>query len=426
MKNYTIKNYKGNIVESLKKFSESRKDMKIVRAYADGDNLKILAEELENVNEASSGSVFAVMIHDNDKFKTILGIGSSEKEAQKIIDNAKGWEHAKGNMKIVKLDLDREIDYSLYGLDFSESKSAVNEAETDEAVKKIKSQPMSKAKLVRLAKKLVLPKGWIVQKVYSKAAGEDKYTDRILLGVPLEEYMRGNFRKYHSNINSILKQLNAGKAGNEYKWEEFGGGTGGGKWYDVDIGLDYDEEEYDESNEPASISHPVERNFYVEAFIASDFYSDEKKDVKPFAKGWITVMDDNYSMPARVAARKILGDLHKDDRIIKVQSEQQVKFPFDPENKFRVVSNESSDKQPVEEAEFTDESYPKYESVLEDFKQGCESYLEYVSEVEEETGSIDDFLSNLIDFVIDIDHNNKDLIDSCFGRFIENTHKLIS
>ena len=204
----------------------------------------------------------------------------------------------------------------------------------DEAVKKTKSKPMSKAKLVRLAKSLVLPKGWIVQKVYSKAAGEDKYTDRILLGVPIEEYMSGNFRKYHSNINSILKQLNAGKASNEYKWEEFGGGTGGGKWYDVDIGLDYDEEEgYDEE--------------------------------------------------------------------------------YDESNK------------PVEEAEFTDESYPKYKAVLEDFKQGCGSYLEYVSEVEEETGSIDDFLRNLIDFVNDIG-NNKDLIDSCFGRFIENTRKLIS
>ena len=121
MKTYKVKNYKGNLVESLKKFSDSYKDMKIVHAYTDGDNLKILAKESENINEAISNSVFAVMIHDDDKFKTILGIGSSEKEAQKIIDNAKGWEHAKGNMKIVKLDLNKEIDYSLYGLDFSKS-----------------------------------------------------------------------------------------------------------------------------------------------------------------------------------------------------------------------------------------------------------------------------------------------------------------
>lgn len=131
MKTFKIKNYKGNIIESLKKFSESHKGMKIVQTYLEGDDLKILAKELENINEAISNSVFAVMVHDDDKFKTILGIGSSEKEAQKIIDNAKGWEHAKGNMKIVKLDLNREIDYSLYGLDFSESKSVVKEDEAD-------------------------------------------------------------------------------------------------------------------------------------------------------------------------------------------------------------------------------------------------------------------------------------------------------
>lgn len=125
MKTFKIKNYKGNIVESLKKFSESHKGLKIVQTYLEGDDLKILVKESENINEAISNSVFAVMIHDDDKFKTIIGIGSSEKEAQKIIDNAKGWEHAKGNMKIIKLDLNREIDYSLYGLDFSESKSIV-------------------------------------------------------------------------------------------------------------------------------------------------------------------------------------------------------------------------------------------------------------------------------------------------------------
>lgn len=45
MKTYKVKNYKGNLVESLKKFSDSHKGMKIVEACEDGDDLKIKAEE---------------------------------------------------------------------------------------------------------------------------------------------------------------------------------------------------------------------------------------------------------------------------------------------------------------------------------------------------------------------------------------------
>ena len=48
MKTFKIKNYKGNIVESLSKFQESHKDMKIVEAIEEGDTLKI------TVNEGSS------------------------------------------------------------------------------------------------------------------------------------------------------------------------------------------------------------------------------------------------------------------------------------------------------------------------------------------------------------------------------------
>ena len=48
MKTYTVKNYKGNLVESLKKFSDSHKGVKIVEAVEDNDELKI------RVNEADS------------------------------------------------------------------------------------------------------------------------------------------------------------------------------------------------------------------------------------------------------------------------------------------------------------------------------------------------------------------------------------
>ena len=45
MKNYTIKNYKGNILESLKKFQSSHKKMRIVEAVEDEEELKIKAVE---------------------------------------------------------------------------------------------------------------------------------------------------------------------------------------------------------------------------------------------------------------------------------------------------------------------------------------------------------------------------------------------
>ena len=56
MKTFKVKNYKGNLVESLKKFSDSHKGMKIVEAVEDKDELKIKAEESEefkqNIKEA--------------------------------------------------------------------------------------------------------------------------------------------------------------------------------------------------------------------------------------------------------------------------------------------------------------------------------------------------------------------------------------
>ena len=52
---YKIRNYKGNLVESLKNFSKKYKKMRIVEAVADDDELKIKAEESNQLDEASSG-----------------------------------------------------------------------------------------------------------------------------------------------------------------------------------------------------------------------------------------------------------------------------------------------------------------------------------------------------------------------------------
>ena len=51
MKTFKIKNYKGNLVESLSKFQESHKDMKIVEAVEEGNILKITCNENDLVKE---------------------------------------------------------------------------------------------------------------------------------------------------------------------------------------------------------------------------------------------------------------------------------------------------------------------------------------------------------------------------------------
>ena len=48
MKKYTVKNYKGNIVESLSRFTKSHKGMKIVEAKEENDELKIKAEAVSS------------------------------------------------------------------------------------------------------------------------------------------------------------------------------------------------------------------------------------------------------------------------------------------------------------------------------------------------------------------------------------------
>lgn len=54
MKTYKIKNYKGNLVESLSKFQKSHKGTKIIEACEDGEDLKIKTEESKKLNESDS------------------------------------------------------------------------------------------------------------------------------------------------------------------------------------------------------------------------------------------------------------------------------------------------------------------------------------------------------------------------------------
>ena len=64
MKRYTIKNYKGNLVESLTKFAKSHTGMRIVEAVEDEDELKVKAEvEEAYANENGSIKLFEEFIN---------------------------------------------------------------------------------------------------------------------------------------------------------------------------------------------------------------------------------------------------------------------------------------------------------------------------------------------------------------------------
>ena len=101
MKTYTVKNYKGNLVESLKKFSNSYKGMKIVEACEDGDDLKIKAEESkEKIDESEEGVVFSI--------STISGAKPKRTEAKlkTIGDLRKIWEENGEEELIIDFDED--------------------------------------------------------------------------------------------------------------------------------------------------------------------------------------------------------------------------------------------------------------------------------------------------------------------------------
>lgn len=75
MKTYRIKNYKGNLVESIKKFQAKHSEMKIVEATEDGEELKVKAEEPQKVEEAKQ------YIYALAKVKAALGISSNDKDS---------------------------------------------------------------------------------------------------------------------------------------------------------------------------------------------------------------------------------------------------------------------------------------------------------------------------------------------------------
>lgn len=106
MKTYKVKNYKGNLVESLKKFSDLHKGMKIVEAVEDGDDLKIKAEESkQKVEEATGQSVYVLWREEDygDAYD-ILGIYSQKEKAIAAAQKR-------------KIDNDKDVELRVYPLD---------------------------------------------------------------------------------------------------------------------------------------------------------------------------------------------------------------------------------------------------------------------------------------------------------------------
>lgn len=75
-KTYKVKNYKGNLVESLEKFSKKYKGMRITEAAVENDSLKITAEAKEFSVDLEC------MFHDsNETIETVKA--AAEKAAAK-------------------------------------------------------------------------------------------------------------------------------------------------------------------------------------------------------------------------------------------------------------------------------------------------------------------------------------------------------
>lgn len=85
MKTYKVKNYKGNLVESLSKFQKSHKGMKIVEAAEDGEELKIKAEESSNDSEYNAKEkLWDTIKNIVDDFRALANDGYYETNQEQV------------------------------------------------------------------------------------------------------------------------------------------------------------------------------------------------------------------------------------------------------------------------------------------------------------------------------------------------------
>lgn len=99
---------------------------------------------------------------------------------------------------------------------------------------------MTKSELTNIAKFITLPDGWKVLRVWPAHRGSKQVSDidSIIFGYPIRDKMSDSFRAYAGKRNAVLRQLNSTslRERGTPKWDEFGGGYGGGKWYELEFG----------------------------------------------------------------------------------------------------------------------------------------------------------------------------------------------
>ena len=81
MKTYKIKNYKGNIVESLSRFQKNHKGMRIVEAAVDDKNLNIKAEAVTEFSTDSVEEFIDAFANDLKNFVKKVGDGNGSEES---------------------------------------------------------------------------------------------------------------------------------------------------------------------------------------------------------------------------------------------------------------------------------------------------------------------------------------------------------
>lgn len=126
MKTFKVKNYKGNLVESLSKFQKSHKGMKIVEAVEDDEELKIKAEP-EAVKEASSTEDIA--IEKGNKFFDMLARALTMVFTEDVdsVEDFGTWKEFLNYIKKSQLAITPSSDYNKkFEQAFKEFENAVN------------------------------------------------------------------------------------------------------------------------------------------------------------------------------------------------------------------------------------------------------------------------------------------------------------
>ena len=116
MKTYTVKNYKGNLVESLKKFQANHKNIRVLEAKETEDVLKIKCEEKNPVAEATGKNVYVIAYRPEWEFQ-VVAICDSKAAAEKLLKSVRG-EHNQEDYSIEEIPINTKLEE--YTLGYSE------------------------------------------------------------------------------------------------------------------------------------------------------------------------------------------------------------------------------------------------------------------------------------------------------------------